>query len=228
MFPDFISSYTPHLLSLDDSVLCLNSEHPVDYPSAVSFMQSYAKDIREKNIPESIWFLEHPDIYTAGTSANPNDLLWNNKFPVYDSGRGGQYTYHGKNQLVVYVMLDLQKRHIGVKEFVKKIENLIITCLTDYGITAKIYDGRVGVWVDNDDETAVTASDKIAAIGIRISKGVSYHGFAVNLAPNLQNFEGIVPCGLSSYGVTSLEKLGKPTHRTLFQDKIKQKLALFF
>lgn len=226
MFPDFIKSPDKFNTSCDD-ILVLKSNILVDYPDAVSFMEDYIAQIKNHNTPEAIWFLEHPDIYTAGTSAQSEDLLHADKFPVYQTGRGGQYTYHGPKQLICYVMIDLHKRKIGVREFVKSLEHIIIQSLKPYGLDAEIREGRVGVWIP-ESQTHSGTEDKIAAIGIRIRKGISFHGFAVNLAPNLQNFTGIVPCGLSHFGVTSLEVLKKEHHREQCEDYIKLNFSKFF
>lgn len=222
MFPEFISDKNIIL----DELLILKSDEFIPYPQAIEFMESYVEKIRKGGVQEAIWFLEHPPIYTAGTSAKSEDLLFSNGFPVYETGRGGQYTYHGPKQLVAYIMVDLQKRKFGVKEFVKKIETLIISALAEYDLTGHIREGRVGVWIDKT-QTMTNSEDKIAAIGIRIRKGVSFHGFAVNLAPNLQHFSGIIPCGLSEYGVTSLEKLHKNASRSEFESNIIKNLQEF-
>lgn len=210
-----------------EEIHIFSSDSLIEYPSAVAFMEEYVTKIRAGTDKEAIWFLEHPDIYTAGTSAKSADLLMPQRFPVYDTGRGGQYTYHGPGQLIVYVMLDLHKRKIGVREFVKSLETLIINTLKHYDITAYIRDGRVGVWIDAT-QTPTGTEDKIAAIGVRIRKGVSFHGFAVNLACNLQAFEGIIPCGLKEFGVTSLKELNKDYSRHIFENNIKNEIKLLF
>lgn len=215
MLPDFINSSDKIETSSDD-LLIFKSNNLVDYLDAVAFMEDYISLIKESKADEAIWFLEHPHIYTAGTSAQSDDLLQPDKFPVYQTGRGGQYTYHGPKQLICYVMIDLNKRKIGVREFVKALEHIIIRSLKPYGLDAEIREGRVGVWIPKE-QTYSGTEDKIAAIGIRIRKGISFHGLAVNLAPNLQNFTGIVPCGLSQFGVTSLEALKKDDHREQYE-----------
>ena len=204
-----------------------SSDNLVEYPFAVAFMEDYVAKIRAGTHKEAIWFLEHPDIYTAGTSAKSDDLLIHDHFPIYQTGRGGQYTYHGPGQLVVYVMVDLHKRKIGVREFVQSLEKLIIHTLQYYNISGYIRDGRVGVWIDSS-QTPTGTEDKIAAIGVRIRKGVSFHGFAVNLACHLQAFKGIVPCGLKEFGVTSLKALNKDYSRYIFENNIKNEIKLVF
>jgi lipoyl(octanoyl) transferase len=161
---------------------------------------------------ELVWLLEHPPLYTAGTSARPVDLLDAGRFPVYATGRGGQFTYHGPGQRVVYVMLDVKRRGGDVRRFVHDLEAWVIAALSQIGIHAVVHPDRVGVWVERRGG-GVTASgepleDKIAAIGIRVSRGVSSHGVAINIAPNLDHFSSIVPCGITGHGVTSLERLG--------------------
>lgn len=179
----------------------------VAYPAALSAMESHVQAMIEGRAEERIWFLEHPPLYTAGTSARAEDLL-HPQFPVYETGRGGQYTYHGPGQRVVYTMLDL-KRHYpvpDVRQFVRDLEDVIIRALDDLGVDGQRREGRVGIWV-RDEKTGADA--KVAALGIRIRHGISFHGIAINVAPNLDHFQGIVPCGIRDSGVTSLEKMGK-------------------
>lgn len=226
MLPHFIHSSDKIKTSSDDLIV-FRSHDLIDYLDAVSFMEEYIAQIKNNNALEAIWFLEHPDIYTAGTSAQSDDLLLPDKFPVYQTGRGGQYTYHGPKQLICYVMMDLNKRKIGVREFVKSLEHIIIQSLKNYQLDAEIRDGRVGVWIP-ETQTYSGFEDKIAAIGIRIRKGISFHGLAINLAPNLQNFMGIVPCGLSGFGVTSLEALKKEHNREQCEGYIKLNMSKIF
>ncbi|MGQ3488866.1 lipoyl(octanoyl) transferase LipB [Roseovarius pacificus] len=186
----------------------------VPYGQAVAAMEDRANRIARGEAPEAIWLLEHPPLYTAGTSANPADLTDPDRFPVHPSRRGGQYTYHGPGQRVVYVMLDLNKRGRDVRAFVKQLENWVIATLDEFNVTGEIRDGRVGVWVTRDDKP-LTASgerpeDKIAAIGIRLRKWISFHGISINVEPDLDHFTGIVPCGITEHGVTSLVDLGLP------------------
>src|SRR3546814_216866 len=167
-------------------------------------MERHAEAIRGENARERIWLVEHPPVYTAGTSARVSDLIDPNRFPVVKAGRGGQYTYHGPGQRVGYVMLDLEKRGRDIRRFVHALEQWIADALASFGINAYAVEGRVGLWVDTPQGEA-----KIAAIGIRVRRWVTYHGFAVNVAPALDHFGGIVPCGLPDYPVTSLAALGR-------------------
>lgn len=180
-------------------------EHnPVPYEAAVEAMEAHVAAIHASVAGERIWLLEHPSLYTAGTSAKPEDLLSPDRFPVYDTGRGGEYTYHGPGQRVAYVMLDLTKRGRDVKHFVSSLEQWIIDTLATFGIASGRREGRVGIWVDRGGGR----DDKIAAVGIRIRKWVSFHGIAINLEPDLEHFSGIVPCGISEHGVTSFADMG--------------------
>jgi lipoyl(octanoyl) transferase len=176
---------------------------PVSYPAAVAFMEARAAAIRQGEAPETVWLLEHPPLYTAGTSADAADLLDAQRFPVYMSGRGGQYTYHGPGQRVAYVMLDLNRRGRDVRVYVHSLEEWLIRTLARFGVTGERRDGRVGIWVAHDG-----VEDKIAAIGVRIRRWVTFHGVALNVAPDLSHFAGIVPCGIAAHGVTSLAALG--------------------
>jgi len=184
------------------------------YAEAVAFMEARAAEIAAGAAPECIWLLEHPALYTAGTSARAEDLTDPDRFPVYESKRGGQYTYHGPGQRVVYVMLDLNRRGRDVRRFVQMLENWVIAALAEFNVTGHIREGRVGVWVERPDKprtvTGAMAEDKIAAIGIRLRKWVSFHGISINLDPELEHFTGIVPCGITEHGVTSLVDLGLP------------------
>ena len=173
------------------------------YPDAIAAMEARAAAIREGSAAELIWLVEHPPVYTAGTSATPADLLAPDRFPVYATGRGGKYTYHGPGQRVVYVLLDLDRRGRDLRRFVAALEGWIIAALADHGVAGRIIDGKVGVWVDG-----IAGPAKIAAIGVRVRRWVSYHGLAINVSPDLADFGGIVPCGLSE-PVTSLAALGK-------------------
>jgi len=183
------------------------SDEKVDYPTALAFMEARAAAIRDEDAPECIWLLEHPPLYTAGTSAKPDDLLDANRFPVYDAGRGGQYTYHGPGQRVAYVMLDLKKRGADIRCFVHDLEEWLIQTLASFGVKGERREGRVGIWVERPAAIG-KREDKIAAIGVRVRKWVSFHGIALNIDPDLSHFGGIVPCGISQYGVTSLWDLG--------------------
>ncbi|WP_281252914.1 lipoyl(octanoyl) transferase LipB [Maliponia aquimaris] len=185
-----------------------------DYDTALAFMEDRAAAIAEGRAEDCIWLLEHPPLYTAGTSAKPQDLKDPDRFPVFPSKRGGQYTYHGPGQRVVYVMMDLNRRGRDVRCFVQDLERWVIATLGEFGLTGHIRDGRVGVWIERPDKPRLPdgrlAEDKIAAIGIRLRKWVSFHGLAINVEPDLSHFGGIVPCGITDYGVTSLVDLGLP------------------
>ncbi|WP_032112968.1 lipoyl(octanoyl) transferase LipB [Candidatus Paracaedibacter symbiosus] len=176
---------------------------PVLYEEALETMQTRVAAIQTNQADELIWLLEHPPLYTAGTSAKESDLIDAADLPVYQTGRGGQFTYHGPGQRVAYVMLDLTKRGKDIRAFVQALEQWVIDTLTLLHIKGERRDGRVGIWVETP-----FGDEKIAAIGVRVSKWISYHGIAINVAPNLSHFSGIIPCGLSQFGVTSLEKLG--------------------
>jgi len=189
------------------------SQHPVElkvsaglvpYPEAEAAMEARVAAIRAGEAPELLWFLEHPPLYTAGTSALDGDLLAPDRFPVFKTGRGGQYTYHGPGQRVVYVMLDLKARKPDVRCFVRDLEDCIIRALAAVGVTGERRPGRIGIWVDR----GAGREDKIGAIGVRVRHWVTYHGISINAAPDLTHFSGIVPCGVSAYGVTSLKDLG--------------------
>ena len=186
----------------------------VPYEEALAFMEARVADISAGTASECIWLLEHPPLYTAGTSAKREDLVAPDRFPVYEARRGGQYTYHGPGQRVVYVMLDVAKRGRDVRCFVRDLERWVINTLAEFNVTGEIREGRVGVWVEREDKpltaTGAKTEDKIAAIGIRLRKWVSFHGISINVEPDLEHFSGIVPCGITEYGVTSLVDLGLP------------------
>ncbi|MEZ5959535.1 MAG: lipoyl(octanoyl) transferase LipB [Hyphomonadaceae bacterium] len=182
-----------------------------DYETAVAAMEARAGAIAAGEAGELVWLLEHPPLYTAGVSAKDADLLAPNRFPVFRTGRGGQFTYHGPGQRVAYVMLDLRERGRDVTKFVKDLETWIIGALADFNVKGEIRDGRVGVWVERKGP-GWAREDKIAAIGVRLRKWVSFHGIAFNVEPDLEHFSGITPCGISApqFGVTSLVDLGLP------------------
>jgi len=183
----------------------------VDYETAVAAMEARAGAIAAGEAGELVWLLEHPPLYTAGVSAKDTDLLAPDRFPVFRTGRGGQFTYHGPGQRVAYVMLDLRARGRDVTKFVKDLEGWIIGALADFNVRGEIRDGRVGVWVERKGP-GWAREDKIAAIGVRLRKWVSFHGIALNVEPDLEHFSGITPCGISApqFGVTSLVDLGLP------------------
>ncbi|TQV77938.1 lipoyl(octanoyl) transferase LipB [Denitrobaculum tricleocarpae] len=179
---------------------------PVAYPDAVAFMDQRVAQIRAGTARDAVWLLEHPSLYTAGTSAQAADLIQPDRFPVYKSGRGGQYTYHGPGQRVGYVMLDLRSRKNDLRCYVHDLEEWIIRTLASFNVQGERREGRVGIWVDRGHGR----EDKIAAIGVRVRQWVAFHGIAINLDPDLSHFEGIVPCGIAEHGVTSLADLGLP------------------
>lgn len=185
------------------------SDELVDYEYALNEMEARAAAIHKGEAGELVWLLEHPPLYTAGTSSDISDLKDPDRFPVYDAGRGGQYTYHGPGQRVVYVLLDLTRRTKDVRQFVWGLEELMIRTAAAFGITAGRRTGRVGVWVNRPDK-APGAEDKIGAIGVRVRRWVTFHGIAFNVEPDLEHFSGIVPCGIAEHGVTSLADLGLP------------------
>jgi lipoyl(octanoyl) transferase len=184
------------------------SDGLTDYAAAVAFMERRIRAIASGDAPELVWLLEHPPLYTAGTSARPADLLTPHRFPVHVTGRGGQYTYHGPGQRVVYVMLNVKTRSNGdVRRFVSQLEAWVIATLAAFNIRGRVHPDRVGVWVARP-EKGPAREDKIAAIGIRLRQWISMHGLAINVDPDLEHFSGIVPCGISQHGVTSLADLG--------------------
>ena len=180
----------------------------VDYAAAQARMRAVSQAIASDEGRELVWLVEHPPLYTAGTSARPCDLLDADRFPVFTTGRGGQYTYHGPGQRVAYVMLDLRRRGRDVRACITGLEQWIIETLAVFGIEAARREDRVGVWVDRPDKGA-DREDKIAAIGLRVSRWATRHGIAINLNPDLSHYSGIVPCGIRDHGVTSLHDLGK-------------------
>ena len=188
------------------------SDGLVDYAAASAFMEARVAAIADGRANELIWFLEHPPLYTAGTSADPKDLIDPERFPVYATGRGGEYTYHGPGQRVVYVMLDLKRRKQDVRAFVAALESVIINTLEQMNVRGERREDRVGVWVRRPEKPRLPdgsmSEDKIAALGIRLRRWVSFHGLSLNVDPDLSHFTGIVPCGITAYGVTSLVDLG--------------------
>jgi lipoyl(octanoyl) transferase len=174
----------------------------VPYPEALAFMEERAAAIRAGTAPECIWLLEHPPLFTAGTSADPAELFNPQNFPVFEAGRGGRYTYHGPGQRVGYLLLDLDKRGRDIRAFVCALENWLIAALADLGVSAHRSPGRIGIWVGEGAREA-----KIGALGIRVRRWVTLHGFSINVAPDLAHFSGIIPCGIADFGVTSLNAL---------------------
>jgi lipoyl(octanoyl) transferase len=178
----------------------------IPYPLAVSTMEQRVAEIRDGTADELVWLVQHPALYTSGTSARAEDLLTPDRFPVYDTGRGGQYTYHGPGQRVAYAMIDLRERGQDLRAYVRALEAWVIDTLRQFDIQGERRDGRVGIWVDRGNGR----EDKVAAIGVRVRSWITYHGISINLTPNLEHFSGIVPCGISEdgLGVTSLNDLG--------------------
>ena len=201
-------------VTLSNGIDWIVSSGLVEYPDALAWMEARATSVAVNEAREAIWLLEHPPLYTAGTSADPKELL-DNRFPVFAAGRGGRYTYHGPGQRVVYLVLDVGKRGRDVRCFVHAVEDWVIATLAQLGVPARRVPGRVGIWTDCRGQEA-----KIGAIGIRIRRWVSLHGFALNIAPNLSHFGGIVPCGLPDFPVTSLADLGVVIDNSAFDEAL--------
>jgi lipoyl(octanoyl) transferase len=199
--------------------------HPglLAYPDAVRRMEERAEAIAAGQAPELVWLVEHPPIYTAGTSAKDSDLL-NARFPVFRSGRGGQFTYHGPGQRVVYVMLDLKRRRADVRRYVRDLEEWLILALARLGVKGERREGRVGIWIVSADGS----EDKVAAIGVRVRRWVSFHGIALNVSPDLMHFGGIVPCGVREHGVTSLAALGVTASMAEVDNELRYSFAQVF
>jgi lipoyl(octanoyl) transferase len=200
------------------------TKSPVEYRQATQFMEHRVAEIHAGKADEMIWFLEHQAIYTGGSSANKSELINTENFPVYETGRGGKYTYHGPGQRVVYLMLDLKKRGQDIKKYVASLENWIIASLKEIGITCETKEGKIGIWTKSTNNKDV----KIAAIGIRVRKWIAYHGIAINIHPNLEHYQGIIPCGISEFGVTSLEELGYNLSMQELDIILKEKFNDFF
>lgn len=202
----------------------------VPYPEAMAAMEARVAAIRAGTAPEGLWFLEHPPLYTAGTSAQAGDLLEADRFPVFTTGRGGQYTYHGPGQRVVYAMLDLQRPRAckaDVRCYVHTLEEWMIRTLARFGITGERREGRVGIWVSRETPLGLR-EDKIGAIGVRVRHWIAFHGLALNVAPDLTHFTGIVPCGISAHGVTSLHDLGVKVSMAEVDAVLKDEFAKVF
>ena len=195
---------------MSDSVAWAISEKIVDYEAALAAMEERVRTIHDGRAPELIWLLEHPPLYTSGTSAKPSDISNPLDLPVFDAGRGGQFTYHGPGQRVAYVMLNVAKRGRDVRQFIQNIENWIIASLAEFNLKGELRDGRVGVWIDRSHPGETLREDKIAAIGVRLRKWISFHGMSLNVEPDLTHFSGITPCGITEdgLGVTSMAGLG--------------------
>lgn len=203
------------------------SDGYVGYPEAVAAMEARAAAIAEGSAPELLWLLEHPPLYTAGVSARDDDLLDAGRFPVHRTSRGGQFTYHGPGQRVAYVMLDLNARGRDVRAFVRGLEQWIIGALDRFNVEADVREGRVGVWVERKGPHW-SREDKIAAIGVKVRKWVSFHGISLNVEPDLTHFGGIVPCGIQEHGVTSLVDLGVPATLDDADEALKQSFREVF
>ncbi len=200
------------------------SDHLVPYEDALIAMETRIAAIHAGTAREMVWLLEHPPLYTAGTSAQPHDLADPERFPVFQAGRGGQYTYHGPGQRVVYVMLDIAERGRDVRKFVQSLEQCVIDTLDAFNVRGERREGRVGVWVDRTQSGGPLHEDKIAALGVRLRKWVSYHGLSLNVEPDLSHFSGIIPCGISEagLGVTSLFDLGVTAGMTEVDSQLRQ------
>jgi lipoyl(octanoyl) transferase len=206
----------------NDRIEWLNSDAPVAYDEALAFMEARAAAIRLDGAPECVWLLEHPALFTAGTSSDPAELSNPLGLPVHQAGRGGRYTYHGPGQRIGYVMLDLEKRGRDVRRLVHALEGWIIATLADLGVAAHRAPDRIGIWVGEGPAEA-----KIAALGLRVKRWVTLHGFAINVSPDLSHFGGIVPCGIADYGVTSLSALGKEMPMARVDDALKRNFIQF-
>ena len=205
-----------------DGIEWKTSDSPVAYEDALRFMEQRVAAIRQGNASECIWLLEHPSLFTAGTSADPAELFNPQSFPVFDAGRGGRYTYHGPGQRVGYVMLDLEKRGKDIRCFVHQLEQWMIDTLSELGVDTHRAEGRIGIWVGEGANEA-----KIGALGVRVKRWVTLHGFALNVAPDLSHFRGIVPCGIAEFGVTSLAELGKQSGLERVDDALKRAFPHF-
>ncbi|MBT4890691.1 MAG: lipoyl(octanoyl) transferase LipB [Rhodospirillales bacterium] len=206
------------------------SDNPVPYPQALAFMDERVAAIRDGAAPETVWLLEHPPIYTAGTSADISELVDPERFDVFETGRGGRYTYHGPGQRIAYVMLDLKKRGPDVRAFVHNLEKWVISTLAETGITGERREGQVGIWVEQKqpDGRGLTHENKIAAIGVRIRRWVTFHGISININPDLDHFTGIIPCGIEDHGITSYEKLNVPISKQKIDDALKRCFSSIF
>ena len=200
----------------------------VPYEDAVAEMERMAAAIHDGTAPETVWLLEHPPLYTAGTSADAADLLQPDRFPVYRTGRGGEFTYHGPGQRVGYVMLDLKRRKPDVRAYVHALEAWLIDALDRLGVEGERREGRVGIWVRRTDRGEPHREDKIAAIGVRVRRWVTFHGVSLNVDPDLSHFDGIVPCGISGHGVTSLVDLGIPVSMAEVDMALKEAFGAVF
>lgn len=208
------------------------SDGEVGYNTALEKMDNHVQKMISGEADEKIWLLEHPALYTAGTSADKKDLIKPNLFPVFETKRGGQYTYHGPGQRIVYVMLDLNNRGKDIKKFVNNLEAWIIHTLAEFNVIGQSRSGRVGIWVERPDKPknvdGFIEEEKIAAIGVRLKKWVTLHGLSINVDPDLDNFQGIVPCGIKDHGVTSLVDLGLPVSMADLDIALKKSFSKVF
>ena len=208
------------------------SDGEVGYNTALEKMDNHVQKMISGEAGEKIWLLEHPALYTAGTSADKKDLIKPNLFPVFETKRGGQYTYHGPGQRIVYVMLDLNNRGKDIKKFVNNLEAWIIHTLAEFNVIGQSRSGRVGIWVERPDKPknvdGFIEEEKIAAIGVRLKKWVTLHGLSINVDPDLNNFQGIVPCGIKDHGVTSLVDLGLPVSMADLDNALKKSFSKVF
>ena len=208
------------------------SESEVEYDASLEKMDKHVQKMIGGEADEKIWLLEHPSLYTAGTSADEKDLVQPNRFPVFETKRGGQYTYHGPGQRVVYVMLDLNKRGKDIKKFVENLEAWIVHTLAEFSVVGQSRKGRVGIWVERPDKpksiNGLIEEEKIAAIGVRLRKWITFHGLSINVDPDLSHFQGIVPCGIKEHGVTSLVDLGLPVSMTDLDIALKKSFSKVF
>ena len=209
-------------MTADDDIEWRVSPGLTPYAEALAEMEARAAAVREGRAAELVWLLEHPPTYTAGTSADPAELFNPMGFEVHEAGRGGRYTYHGPGQRVAYVVLDLERRGKDIRRFVNRLEQWMIDALAELGVAAHRAPGRIGIWVGDGPDEA-----KIGALGVRVKRWVTLHGFALNVAPDLAHFTGIVPCGISEFGVSSLETLGKPIAMSRVDAALKQSFPAF-
>lgn len=212
------SSLWPHLTGIRATVPVEWSAFPglMPYPEAVEMMEERAAAIAAGAAREAVWLLEHPPLYTAGTSARAEDLLDPHRLPVFETGRGGRYTYHGPGQRIVYLMLDLSRRRRDIRLYVGALEEMVIAALAAFAVAGERRPDRVGVWVRRPGLGPGAEEDKIAAVGVRVRRWVTFHGVSVNIAPSLDDYAGIVPCGIAGHGVTSLAALGRPVGMDAF------------
>ncbi len=213
---------TPSAITLPNGIDWITSHTPVGYEQALGWMEARAAGVAAGDARECVWLLEHPPLYTAGTSADPAEMR-NPCFPVYRAGRGGRYTYHGPGQRIAYLVLDLNRRGRDIRCFVHAIEGWMIASLMRLGVAARREKGRIGIWTDDPE----IGEAKIGAIGIRVRRWVSLHGFSLNIAPDLTHFNGIVPCGISEFGVTSLYKMGVNAEMTSVDAALLSEFAVF-